>query len=67
MLGPVRRPPDGYGLGRGLRDRATDFIAARECSESLLRRDDAHGHGSYTATVTGGADFGRRNRTGAEE
>jgi hypothetical protein len=29
MFGPGRRRPDGYGLGRGLLDRAADIIAAR--------------------------------------
>ena len=34
--GPVRRRPDGCGLGRGLLDRADNITAARERSESLL-------------------------------
>ena len=36
MHGPVRRRPDGCGLGRGLLDRAANITAARESSESLL-------------------------------
>ena len=36
MHGPVRRRPDGCGLGRlgGLLDRAADIIAARARSDS---------------------------------
>ena len=42
MHGPVRRRPDGCGLGRGLLGRAddSDITAARRRSESLLRCSD---------------------------
>ena len=44
LHGPVRRRPDGCGLGRGLLDRAADIIAARARSESLPRHSDASTH-----------------------
>ena len=42
MHEPVRRHPDGCGLGRRLLDRAADIIAARARSEALLRHSDVH-------------------------
>ena len=44
MHGQARWRPDGCGLGRGLVDRAADFIAARARSESLLRHSDVSTH-----------------------
>ena len=44
MHGPVRRHPEGIGLGRGLLDWAADIITARARSESLLRHSDVSTH-----------------------